>query len=162
MRIPTIAWALCLSLLLPAAGRAQDAVFVVRHAEKADNSRDAALSAQGHARAALLADVLRNAGVAAVFTSEFQRTIRTAQPLADAMNLKVTTVPANDQADLIQRVRALRAGAVLIVGHSNTIPGILKALGCATSVELPDDQYGDLFVVVPKDAGGATLLRLRY
>jgi broad specificity phosphatase PhoE len=153
---------LCLTLLAPAAVRAQDAIFVVRHAEKADSSRDAPLSAQGHARAALLAEVLRESGVRAVFATEFQRTMHTAKPLADALALAVTSVPANDQAALIERVRTQRSGAVLIVGHSNTIPAILKALGCTARVEIADDQYGDLFVVVPKERGEPALVRLRY
>jgi broad specificity phosphatase PhoE len=158
--------AICLTLgclLAAPPASAQEAIFVVRHAEKVDDSTDAALSPAGEARAAALARTLRTAGITAVYATEFQRTVRTAAPLADMLKLPVTTVPANDQAGLIARVRAAGpADAVLIVGHSNTVPAILKALGCTTPVAIADDEYDNLFVVIPRSQGAPTLLRLRF
>jgi len=51
---------------------------------------------------------------------------------------------------------------VLVVGHSNTIPDLLSAFGCAEKISLAADEYDDLFVVVPKSEGTAALVRLRY
>ena len=75
------------AVLLTAApyAAAQQAVIVVRHAEKADQTPDSALSAKGQARARALADLLRGAGVTHVITSEFLRTRQTAAPLATAL-----------------------------------------------------------------------------
>jgi hypothetical protein len=57
---------------------------------------------------------------------------------------------------------AANAGAALVVGHSNTVPDILRALGVATPVTIPDDEYDNLFVVVRPAAGPATLVVLKY
>src|SRR3954471_10592172 len=96
-------------LLLTAAGHvhAQQAVIVVRHAEKADQSDDAALSGEGKARAKALADLLRGAGVTHIITSEYRRTRETAAPLARALGLTAEQVPARDLPALTARLRAL-------------------------------------------------------
>ena len=60
-------------------------------------------------------------------------------------------------------MRAEHGGdTVLVVGHSNTVPDLLKAFGCAESVSIESGEYDNLFVVVPKESGPATLVRLRY
>ena len=67
---------------------AQRTVILVRHAEKADSSADAALSKWGEERAERLAAILKDAGVTAILTSDRQRTIRTAAPLAALLKLE--------------------------------------------------------------------------
>jgi hypothetical protein len=47
---------------------------------------------------------------------------------------------------------------VLIVAHSSTIPGIVKAL-TGSSVEVSESDYDSLFVVIPATQ---TTVRLRY
>ena len=60
-----------------------------------------------------------------------------------------------------QGAAAVPADAVvLVVGHSNTLPEILGRLG-VPGVQVGDDDYGNLFVVVRRD-GKATLVTLRY
>jgi hypothetical protein len=51
---------------------------------------------------------------------------------------------------------------VLFVGHSNTMPALLKALGYSTPIKIPETEYDNLFVVIPKSDGSPTVLRLRY
>src|SRR5205823_820783 len=94
--------------------RAQEAVFLVRHAEKADLSKDAALSAAGEARARALAERLREAGVTAIYTSEYRRTKQTAQPLARALGIAPREHPAGDSAGLAVLLR--KEKRVLLVG----------------------------------------------
>ena len=53
-------------------------------------------------------------------------------------------------------------GNVLIVGHSNTVPDLLKRLGIKDAITIADDEYDNLFVVVRRDVGEPTLIRLRY
>lgn len=155
-----------LVLLLAAGGRpaaAQQAVIVVRHAEKVDDSRDAALSAAGEARAARLAGILGGAGVTAVFATEFQRTRRTVEPLASRLHLPVIVMPASDTAGLAARVRAEQPrGVVVVCGHSNTVPDVLRAFGAVESIAIADAEYDNLFVLVPRGAGPPLVLRLRY
>lgn len=146
-----------------AGAAAQQAVIVVRHAEKADQSSDALLSAEGLIRARALAQLLAASGVTHVVTSEYRRTRETARPLAEMLKLTPETVPARDVPALVARLRALEARATaLVVGHSNTIPPILRALGWADPPEIGDGDYDDVFVLVPRDGQRPSVVRLTY
>src|SRR5215213_4822262 len=103
-----------LAVLLTAASSAsaQQAVIVVRHAEKVDQAADAALSAKGRARAKALADLLRGAGVTHIITSEFVRTRETAAPLATRLGLTVEQVAARDLPALVARLHALDPASI--------------------------------------------------
>lgn len=138
-------------------------VIVVRHAEKATtNPQDPnpALSPEGQQRARDLAELLRSRQVAAVIATQYARTQLTAQPTADAAHLVIDTMPATRDvqahaAAIAERIRTRYAGkTVLVVGHSNTVPKIVAALGGPALADLCDSAYGNLFtVVIP--AGGA-------
>ena len=154
-----------LALLLAAApgADAQQAVIVVRHAEKADQTADAPLSDKGRARAKALADLLRGAGVTHVITSEYLRSRQTAVPLATANGLTVEQVPARDLPALVARLRALDpASIVLVVGHSNTIPPMLTVLGWPNTLDLREGDYDNVFVLAPQAGQRASMVRLKY
>jgi broad specificity phosphatase PhoE len=122
-------------------------IFVVRHAEKESQAKDAALSDVGRARATCLASTLRDSGITRIFVSEFQRTQKTANPLAELAKLPPTVIAAADTASLIAAAKnATASGNVLIVAHSNTIPVILERLG-VRKVGVPDDEFDRLFIV---------------
>ena len=57
-------------------------VVVVRHAEKADASRDPSLSEAGRARALALDSALADARVTAVIVTPYRRNAETAAPVA--------------------------------------------------------------------------------
>ncbi|HEU0274927.1 MAG TPA: histidine phosphatase family protein [Candidatus Udaeobacter sp.] len=137
----------------------QSTVFIVRHAEKADNSKDAELSGAGRARAQALANLLRDSKISVIYATEFKRTQETAAPLARALGLTITPLPAGDQAALVEKLRTSTANS-LVVGHGNTIPGIIKSLGIAEPVNIPDSDYDNLFVVVLGEK--PFLIRLHY
>ena len=145
----------------------QGVVFLVRHAERADAGMAAAkvpgadpeLSDAGKARAASLAALLKDAKITAIFTTEYKRTRDTAQPLAAATGITAAAVDSKDAAGLIDKVKA-SPGNVLVVGHSNTLPEVIKALGIGEPVSLADDQFDNLFVVVR--GARPALLRLHY
>lgn len=138
---------------------AQRALYLVRHAEKIDESRDPSLSAAGQARATRLADLLARAGITAIVTSEYKRTAETARPLAAARKLTPQIIPAKDRPALLARLRSRPDEVTLVVGHSDTLPAVLKDLGIAAPPAVED--YGDLFVVIPRAAGAPTLVHLR-
>lgn len=142
---------------------AQQAVFVVRHAERADQSRDSALSAAGQARSTALARHLRDAGVTAAFVTDLQRTQQTAAPLAEMLGLTPVVMPAASTQAMVDRLRRDHAdGVVVVVGHSNTVPDVLKLLGHAEPVTIRDDEYDALFVLVPRPGAAPAVIRLRY
>jgi broad specificity phosphatase PhoE len=150
-------------LAATAPAQAQEAIYVVRHAERADQSADSLLSAEGVARAQKLRDTLRTAGITQIFTTQLRRTIDTAAPLAIAAHLTPQQVPAADLPALVARVAALSPrDRVLIVGHSNTVPAVLHELHVDEAVTIADSEYDNLFVVMPRKEGPPVLLRLRY
>jgi 2,3-bisphosphoglycerate-dependent phosphoglycerate mutase len=168
---PRILMAAVAVLLLAQPAAAQRAVFVVRHAEKQSESNEPGvpLSEAGRARADRLAALLKNAGVTAIYSTDFVRTLATAEPLARALKIAVRKYSATgkdgnpDLQPLAARLKAEHPrDTVLVVGHSNTVPPLLKALGCSESIEIAASQYDDLFAVVPGVGGSATLLRLTY
>ena len=155
--------ALLLSAAAPDSAWAQRAVFVVRHAERADQSRDSALSTAGEARAATLARHLKDAGVTAAFVTDLQRTRLTAAPLTDAQGLEPIVLPAAGTQDMVDRIKRDHAqDIVLVVGHSNTVPEVLKLFGHPEPVTIRDDEYDALFVLVPRPGTTPSLVRLRY
>ena len=151
---------LSILLLLVSYANAAPVVFIVRHGEKASaGGKDPDLSVQGQKRADALAHILKDSKVTSVFVTEFKRTQETAAPTARAAHVSPTVVPANDIGALVEKLRALNGNA-LVVGHGNTIPDLLKALGIATPVSIPEDDYTEIFAVLVGDA--PQLLRLHY
>jgi broad specificity phosphatase PhoE len=148
---------------LAAPAFAQKAIVVVRHAEKADQSTDPVLSEKGTARAEALAKALAALDVKAVYVTQYQRTALTAAPLMKAAGLQPTQVHSDATAEMVDRMKKEHPkDVVLTVGHSNSVPRILKLLGATENIELGDNDYDNLFIVVPAPSGPPTLLRLKY
>ena len=136
-------------------------IFIVRHGEKAQSgdTKDPDLSDLGRARAEFLATMLKDVGITAIYATEFKRTQQTAAPLSRALNLKTTIVPAKETEALVAKFNQ-GTGNVLIIGHSNTIPEILKALGVTATQLVDEADYDNLFVLV--SGSPAQLLHLHY
>lgn len=152
-----------LTLLAARVGCEAQTVFLVRHAERADAGgvaqKDPDLSEIGRARANALAATLRDAKISAIFVTEFKRTQETAKPLAEKIRVEATVMKAKETSQLVARLKQA-ADRVLVVGHSNTLPEILKALGIATPPVLGENEYDDLFVLEREPA--PHLVRLHY
>jgi broad specificity phosphatase PhoE len=130
--------------------------ILVRHAEKADDgSKDPPLDATGEARARALATSLRNAPLRAAYATAYRRTQATAAPSASEHSLPVTTYDAKLSAgEFATRLRHDQPdGTVLVVGHSNTVPGIAVAL-CQCSIEPMEDDEFDRRITIRIDAQG--------
>jgi len=142
------------------AASAEPCVVIVRHAEKAENDpKDPDLAPAGRARAEALAKILKDARISAIFTTEFKRTQETAAPTSASTGVRSTIVAGKDIAALIAKLDQL-SGNALVVAHGNTIPDIVKSLGIDTPVQIPDDDYSELFIVTLGDK--RQLLRLHY
>ena len=139
---------------------AQPVVVIVRHAEKATNGgKDPDLSSAGRARADALAPILKDSGITAIFTSEFKRTQETAAPTATSIGVTATVVPAKDTVALVAKLHQLNGNA-LVVGHGDTIPNMIKALGINSPINIPDEDYSELLIVTLGDK--PHLFRLHY
>ncbi len=140
-------------------------VVLVRHAEKADHSNDPPLNAAGEIRARDLAHVLGETQVDVIYATPFSRTLNTARPLAEALDLEVQVVDAGEDYIAVMAELVLnehQGELVVIVSHSNTVPEIIGALGWADPPTIEDDEYDDLYVMTISTDGSVTLLPLRY
>lgn len=154
----------------PAAGATT--VVIVRHAEAVpDGGPDPILSEAGVARANALAEALADAGVKAVITTQYQRTALTGGPLAAALNLplikeSIAGGPAGLDTyarNAVQTIRTQYAGGtVVFVGHSNTVPALVKAFSGIDVGEIAHDSYDRMFVVTLKPDGSGSVVRARY
>ena len=145
-------------------------IVVVRHAEKStDDPRDPSLSAAGHERARTLSSVLRNAGVTDIYTTQYKRTRQTAEPLAQQLGIAIVERPASAAnaatyaRDLAHEILTKSAGeGVLVVGHSNTVPEIVKALSGTAVPAITDPEYDHIFIVTIPASGSPRLMQLRF
>jgi broad specificity phosphatase PhoE len=157
---------------LAACGRATPGpttVLIVRHGEKVSQDADTPLSDAGRARAVALADATSDAGVSAIYVSQFARNKDTARPLAERAGLAVSERPVNlsDPGDYGKRLAAeileQQAGrTVVVVGHQNTIPLIVEGLTGRGAVPLGDAEYDRLTIVTIPPAGDAHVIVARY
>jgi broad specificity phosphatase PhoE len=144
-------------------------VIVVRHAEKELSTiDDPPLSQVGEQRAEVLARMFgsrEGAGrIAAVFASDTRRAQRTAEPLAARLGIQVKTLPAADVSGLIREIQAnYRGRNVFVVGHSNTVPEIVRRLSHDTDVPpMSDADYGTMYIVTIPTLGRASILKITY
>ena len=150
-------------------------VYLVRHAERADEPRqDPPLTERGTARAQELARILGNANIKAIFTSQFARTKLTAEPLAKQANVAVTSIslsvnPSNPRqiseqstAEVTKKILERAGESVLVVGHSNSIPDVIKMLGGDITPTIDEKKFDDLFVVTVYAKGKAKVAHMKY
>lgn len=145
----------------------QDSVttfLLVRHAEKESTGTDPNLTTDGQARAEELQRVLKNIPLSAVYSSNYKRTQQTAAPAAADQGLSVQVYDPLVYAPLVDDVlQNHRGNAVLIVGHSNTVPKLLDFLtGVSGSPDIPDSQFDNLYIVSVYEKGNATVLHMKY
>ena len=154
----------------PAAVMAMRTLILVRHGEKnADDPRDPTLSEAGLQRAAALLRLLGETRITHVWTSEYKRTKDFVAEIAKRHELTPEAFPGRDPLGLAERIKAMPAGSIgLVVGHSNTLPVIAKALrapltNLAGGTDLRDDEYDRLVVISGiRDGELPALLELRY
>lgn len=140
-------------------------IFFVRHADKASEDTDAPLNDAGRRRAECLANTLADAHIGQIFTSELQRTKRTAAPLAEKLHIKPEAIPIARPDLLIEAIRKGKAENTLVVWHDATLTQILRALGAPEVPPVAHTEY-DRFFILTLAAGKANsqprLTTLRY
>jgi broad specificity phosphatase PhoE len=153
----------------PASG-ATTTIVVVRHAEKStDDPRDPSLSAAGQERARDLSAVLKDAGITDIYTTQYKRTRQTAEPLAQQSGIAILERPINAAnsatyaPDLAREILTRSAGkSVLVVGHSNTVPDIVKSLSGRAVPPITDAEYDHIYIVIIPASGSARLMQVRF
>ena len=146
---------------------AESVIYLIRHAEKADDgTRDPSLNEAGRARTGWLTDWFAGRGITAIYSSEFKRTLETAAPLSERLNMPIAPYDPRGLEDLAARLRSDAAGVeegadsiILVVGHSNTTPALVNML--IGEVRYPDLvegwMYDRIFQVILGDDGRAAV-----
>lgn len=137
-------------------------IFLVRHAEKASQEKDALLSEAGHKRAECLANLLRDAQIKAIFVTQVVRTQQTAEPLAKQLGLTPTVVGSSNLNGLVEKLHSTSAGVVLVVAHSDTLPGIIEKLGGGAIRAIGSAEYDQLVVLQSGNSKSSAAVTLRY
>jgi len=143
-------------------------VVVVRHAEKALGTiDDPPLSPEGEQRSERLALIFGDATGAghldAIYVTNTRRTQQTAAPLAARLHLIPAVLPAADVLGTAARLlKEHRGGTVLVVGHSNTLPQLVRELSGKLIEPIPDDDFGEIYVLSVPRFGKASLVRMKY
>ncbi len=149
-----------LALSIGQAQTTPSVIFIVRHCEKAMESTDNPnLAEEGKKRATHLAEILKNTGIEAVYSTNYKRTMQTAEPLATV--LKITPNAYEPREAAFGEMLRKSGKKVLVVGHSNTVPDLLNQL-TGTNNYQPNDGYGDLWVVTMVADQPPVVLKLSY
>ena len=150
-------------------------VFLIRHAEREEEPRqDPPLKKEGVARSQELARLLGNAGIKVIYTSQFARTKQTAEPLANKLGLTVAPIslksnPTNPRqiaeestSEVVNKILSGAGENVLVVGHSNSIPDVIKMLGGDVVPTIDERKFDDLFIVTVYAKGKAKVTHMKY
>ncbi len=149
--------------------QATTTMIFVRHAERALEPADnPGLNADGQRRVSELtrqlvdADVV--AGIDAIYSTPFRRTLETAQPLATALGLDINQYdPADNEAVLAEILKRHKGKIILIVGHSDTVPTLIADLGASKKVPaIAHSEYDNIYIVSIPWFGKTKTIRLRY
>lgn len=152
MRITSLlAVALLFSCTNPTIDNSQSTqlIFLVRHAEKvADGTGDPELTREGIVRANKLAEMLATAEINKIFSTNYKRTVNTGLPISKLLNLEINMYDPHNESELSRMLESVNSGNMLIIGHSNTIPGLVNGLiGQEKYLDLDNDEYDKLFMV---------------
>ena len=140
-------------------------VILVRHAEKKlePDNPDPDLTPEGVARSQEIARVFGDAGVNAIYATQYKRTQQTVRPLADRLGVPVTLLDSKQTDELVSQIRTHHRGqTIFVAGHSNSIPAIVSVLSSEKYPEIPDNEYDNLFIVTIYRFGKAKVTKLKY
>lgn len=171
---------LLFSLAIVSTSIAQDdfkpqTVFLIRHAERENEPRqDPPLKPEGVARSQELTRLLAAGNIKTIITSQLTRTKKTAEPLANKLGLSATVIslkpnPSNPRQiaeestrEVVNKILERPGENVLVVGHSNSIPDVIKMLGGDVVPTIDEQKFNDLFVVTVYAKGKAKVAHLKY
>ncbi len=121
-------------------------LYLVRHAEKQENSKNPALTQCGKEQAKQLATLLSTAKIDAIYSTSYQRTMATASPLAKEQRLAIKNYHPQKLEQFALHLKQMKRNT-LVVGHSNTTPQLTKLLTDQKIASLNESDYQVLYQV---------------
>lgn len=135
-------------------------VYLIRHAEKMDNSKNPDLSEAGQQRAKHWNDIFASIKFNVVYSTDFKRTQQTATPTAQAQQKEI--IIYDPKAMTLDKIKADHDGqTILIVGHSNSTPELAnKLIGQKIYPMMDESVFGNLYIItLSNDAVSHQLLK---
>jgi phosphohistidine phosphatase SixA len=135
---------------------------------------DPPLTEAGVARSQKLAALLASAGVKAIYTSQFLRTKQTGEPLAKQLGITVTPITIQSRQSnprevseqsirqIVDKIMERPGDTSLIIGHSNSVPDVIRMLGGDTVPAIDEKKFDDLFIVTVYAKGKAKVVQMKY
>lgn len=138
-----------LTLFIANFALADSTIYLVRHAEKVISKTDKnpKLTQIGEFRAQNIAKLLSSAGVTKIFSTDYDRTMQTAKPLADYQSIEITQYDAKNLEAFADQLKKLE-GTIFVVGHSNTTPQLTQLLSGVEINKMEEDEYDDVYQVI--------------
>ncbi|WP_229316440.1 histidine phosphatase family protein [Flavobacterium ammoniigenes] len=121
--------------------------YFIRHAEKADSSKNPDLSEKGLERAQEWKTLFSEINFDAVYSTDFNRTLQTIQPIVEGNN-QLLKIYNPKMIDIEAFKKETHGKTILIVGHSNTIPNMINQIikeNKYTNIE--ENEFGNLYIV---------------
>jgi broad specificity phosphatase PhoE len=140
-------------------------VILVRHSEKKiePTNPDPDLAPEGVERAQEIARVFGDAGINAIYATQYKRTQQTVKPLSDRTGVPVSLLDSNQTNELLRRIQTISRGqTVFIAGHNNTVPAMVSELSGETYSVIPESEYDNLYIVTIYRFGKAKVVKLKY
>lgn len=124
--------------------------YFIRHAEKdrtVDSNRNPDLNEKGLARSKKWEKYFQEIHLDAVYATNYNRTMQTAQPTANSKNLEILNYDPRKMYDSVFQ-KNTKGKTVLIVGHSNTTPAFVnKIMGDKIYKNMDDNENSSLYIV---------------
>lgn len=138
-------------------------IILFRHAEKLDeaNNADPGLSEKGKERAQNYADMFKEETIGSVYATPYKRTKQTLESLAADQNLIIKEYPPLDENAFASIFKEHEGEIIVICGHSNTVPALLRYFAPLESpINLDEDEYDKVFIISKAPSGKTSVLKL--
>lgn len=133
-------------------------IYLLRHFEKQSGVNNPSLTQEGQQRANNLVRLLADVGITEIYSSDYARTRETVLPLAESLGLQIQLYDPGKLTEFVSQLKT--ASTVLVVGHSNTTPALVRLLG-GKAQDMDESDYGKLFVLtVDREKVGTKLLQV--
>jgi len=124
--------------------------YFIRHAEKDrrdKTNKDPHLSKKGEQRAEKWRNVFSKTTFDAIYSTPYNRTQETVQPIANANNIELNIYDPKTQ-NVQQFLKDTKGKTVLIAGHSNTVPRFVNSIiGKQKYSDIDDNTNSHLYII---------------
>lgn len=122
-------------------------IYLIRHSEKVENSKDPELSDKGKLRVENWVKYFDKIQLESFYSTATNRTFSTCSTIAKNKQKEVQTYDYKSFS-INEILTKDRGKSILIVGHSNTIPILINTfLGKEIYPNIPENEYGNLYII---------------